>query len=132
MGEVGRIEAGDHVLSEVEEGEMPELVVFNKIDIAESPDMLMRRYEGSMSVSAVTGEGTELLLNAIADRLAILNTMVDVLVPFERGDIIAELHRSGQVMSEQATEHGMKYRARLDEFSVGRLGEFIIDNEGSQ
>jgi GTP-binding protein HflX len=128
----GQINAVHTVLNEIGAGEIPELVVFNKIDIAESPDMLMRRYEGSMSVSAVTGEGTELLLNAIADRLAILNTMVDVLVPFERGDIIAELHRSGQVMSEQATEHGMKYRARLDEFSVGRLGEFIIDNEGSQ
>ena len=85
-----------------------------------------------MAVSAVTGEGSEELLNAIADRLAITNSMVDVLVPFDRGDIIAELHRSGQVMSEQATDQGMKYRARLDAFSAGRMSEFVVDTEGSQ
>lgn len=125
----GQIAAVRGVLREIGAGDVPELIVFNKIDIADSPEQLLRRYEGSMSVSAVTGQGTEQLLHAIADRLAIMNAVVDLVVPFERGDIIAELHRSGQVLSEQAIDRGMKYRARLDEFSVGRLREFVIESD---
>jgi GTP-binding protein HflX len=125
----GQINAVREVLNEIGAGEIPELIVFNKIDIAESPDRLLARYEGSLSASAVTGEGSEKLLHTLGDRLAIMNTTVDVLVPFGRGDVIAELHRSGQVLSEQATETGMKYRARLDDFSIGRLSEYVVDNE---
>jgi len=120
------------VLNEIGAQDIPELIVFNKIDIAESPDMLLRRYEGSQSVSAVTGEGSEELLHTIADRLAIMNKVVDVVVPFGRGDIIAELHRSGQVLSEQATDQGMRYRARLDEFSMGRLSEYVSEEDSNQ
>ena len=125
----GQINAVRDVLREIGAGDLPELIVFNKIDIAESPKRLMERYEGSLAVSAVTGEGAERLLHTIGDRLAIMNRIVDVLVPFDRGDVIAELHRSGQVLSEQAGEHGMKYRARLDEFSIGRLSDFVIAND---
>jgi len=128
----GQIHAVHSVLHEIGAGDIPELIVFNKVDIADRPERLMRRYEGSQAVSAVTGEGTEQLLHTIGDRLAIMNQVVDVLVPFGRGDIIAELHRSGQVLSEQATEQGMKYRARLDEFSVGRLSEYVVDDESKQ
>jgi len=127
----GQINAVREVLTEIGADHIPELIVFNKIDIAESPERLLQRYEGSMSVSAVTGEGSERLLHTIADRLAIMNKVVDVLVPFDRGDIIAELHRSGQVLSEQAGETGMKYRARLDEFSIGRLREYVVEDESS-
>lgn len=125
----GQINAVRGVLNDIGAGDIPELIVFNKIDIAESPQRLLNRYEGSLSVSAVTGEGTEKLLHIIGDRLAIMNRIVDVLVPFGRGDIIAELHRSGQVISEQAVENGMKYRARLDEFSLGRLSEFVVEDD---
>ena len=126
----GQIAAVREVLTEIEADDIPELIVFNKIDIAEDPQRLLDRWEGSQSVSAVTGEGTEQLLHTIADRLAIMNKVVDVFVPFDRGDIIAELHRSGQVLSEQATDTGMAYRARLDDFSIGRLSDFIRETEG--
>ncbi len=128
----GQIKAVQEVLDEIGADEIPQLVVFNKIDIADEPAALMRAYEGSMAVSAASGEGAEELLNAIADRLAITNELVDIIVPFDRGDIIAELHRSGQVMSEQATDEGMKYRARLDTFSAGRMSEFVVETEGNQ
>jgi len=128
----GQIKAVQEVLDEIGADEIPQLVVFNKIDIADEPAALMRAYEGSMAVSAASGEGAEELLNAIADRLAITNELVDIIVPFDRGDIIAELHRSGQVMSEQATDEGMKYRARLDAFSAGRMSEFVVETEGNQ
>ena len=124
----GQIDAVRVVLEEIDAGHVPELIVFNKIDLADAPADLLRRYEGSMAVSAVTGEGTEELLHVISDRLAVMNRIVDLVIPFERGDIIAELHRSGQVLSEQAIDGGMHYRARLDEFSVGRMSEYVRED----
>lgn len=121
-----QIDAVRLVLDEIGAGSVPELIVFNKIDLADPSANLLRRYEGSKAVSAWTGEGTEELLHAIGDRLAVMNAVVDLIVPFDRGDIMAELHRSGQVLSEQAGDAGMRYRARLDEFSVGRLKEFVL------
>lgn len=120
-----QIEAVHHVLNEIGAGEVPMLVVFNKSDQGEPAESLRSQYSGSVSVSAHTGDGIEKLLYSIGDRLAVMDRIVELVVPFGRGDIIAELHRSGQVISEQTGEVGMKYRARLDEFSVGRLSEFI-------
>ena len=120
-----QIDAVREVLTEIGADSVPELIVFNKIDIAERPEDLMRRYEGSVAVSAQTGEGTEELLGTIGDRLAVMNRIVDVVIPFDRGEIMAELHRSGQVLSERASDDRMHFRARLDEFSIGRLREFV-------
>ena len=127
----GQIAAVREVLREIGADSLPELIVFNKIDIVPSPDLLLKRYEGSLSVSAYSGEGVEKLLHTISDRLAFTNAVVDVRVPFGRGDVIAELHRSGQVLSEQETTDGMVYRARLDTFSRGRLSDFVIDDVAS-
>ena len=127
----GQIAAVREVLREIGADSLPELIVFNKIDIVPSPDLLLKRYEGSLSVSAYSGEGVEKLLHTISDRLAFTNAVVDVRVPFGRGDVIAELHRSGRVLSEQETTDGMVYRARLDTFSRGRLSDFVIDDVAS-
>ena len=125
-----QINAVRGVLRDIGAGSLPELVVFNKIDIADDPSALMATYEGSCAVSAVTGEGSEQLLHTIGDRLAVMNRIVDVVIPFDRGDVMAELHRSGQVLSEQAGADGMRFRARLDEFSIGRLREWVREAEG--
>ena len=66
----GQITAVRTVLAEIGAHEVPELVVFNKSDL--SPDVakqLAADHPGSVAVSAVTGEGTELFLRTIADRL---------------------------------------------------------------
>lgn len=122
-----QIDAVIHVLNEIGAGEVPQLVVFNKADIGQVSDSLRRDYPGSVTVSAGTGQGIEELLYKIGDRLAVMNKVVDLVVPFGRGDVIAELHRSGQVLTEQTGTKGMRYRARLDEFSLGRLEEFVVE-----
>lgn len=125
----GQIDAVHEVLAEIDASTVPEMVVFNKIDLADTPASLLHRYEGSLAVSAHTGEGTEALLHAIGDRLAISNKVYELVIPYGRGDVMAELHRSGQVLAEQAVDNGMRFRARLDKFSVGRLKGFVLDGQ---
>ena len=48
------------------------------------------------------------------------------MVPWERGDVIAAIHREGQVVSTAEGESGMTIRARLSEASTGRLEEWLV------
>ena len=116
------------VLSEIGAGHVPELVAFNKTDLAAPGAVarLLASEQGAVALSALTGEGAEDLVEAIGERLRAMSTLVEVLVPFERGDIMASVHRSGQVTSEQSSEGGMLYTVRLDDASASRLSEFIV------
>jgi GTP-binding protein HflX len=80
-----------------------------------------------VGVAAATGEGIDRLLDTIGDRLRSLASVVELLVPYERGDVLAQLHREGQVLSEMATDTGMRVRARLDRFGSGRLAEWLVE-----
>ena len=127
-----QIAAVRHVLQEIGAGEVPELIVFNKTDAIEDPndlDALLRRHEGSLAVSAHSGEGIEDLLNVIGDRIRSLSTVLELFVPYERGDIAAMVHREGEVLVEAHQGEGTRVRARLDEVSARLLAEFVVGGD---
>lgn len=123
-----QIAAVRSVIAEIGAGDIEELVVFNKTDLA-SPDRLLREHPGSVAVSAVTGDGLETMLATIGDRLRSRAQVVELLIPFERGDVIAQAHREGQVLEERPGEGGMVVRARLDDYAEARLRRYRIDHE---
>lgn len=128
-----QIDAVREVLTEIDADQVPELIVFNKSDLAEEaiPDLL-RDYEGSVAVSALTGQGLDALLRTIGDRMRSLAKVTELVIPFDRGDILAAVHREGEVVSTEETEGGMRIRARLSEASVGRLREFVVSDVWGQ
>jgi GTPase len=77
-------------------------------------------------VSAVTGEGVEEFLATLADRLRSINTPYELLIPYERGDLLAAVHREGEVVSTAHEDGGVRVRARLGADSAGRLSEFVV------
>jgi GTP-binding protein HflX len=123
----GQIAAVREVLAEIDALKVPELLVFNKADIA--PDVaadLVERHQGSVAVSALTGEGLDHFLRVLGDRLRSIATVVELLVPYERGDVLAAIHREGEVVSTFHEDGGVRVRARLGEASAGRLSEFTV------
>ncbi len=115
------------VLSEIGAGEVPELVVFNKVDVAgDEAKRLLPDHPGSVVISAATGEGTDDLLVAVSDRLRALETVVELVVPYERGDVVAALHREGEVLVEAHETDATRIRARLDPAGVARFREFVV------
>ena len=50
--------------------------------------------------------------------------MVELVIPYERGDVLAAVHREGEVVSTAHTDDGVRVRARLDDAAAGRLAEF--------
>lgn len=123
----GNIEAVRHTLREIGAQDVPEVMVFNKLDQNPDIDHLLARYPGSVAMSAVTGVGTDLLLETIGGRLRGMTELVELAVPFERGDVLAMIHREGQVLTETADDTGMRVRARLDADSSGRLRAWIVN-----
>jgi GTPase len=119
--------AVDAVLQEIGAGTVPQLVVANKWDLdPAAADRVVAAHPGAVSISAVTGEGIDGLLRAVGDRLRGLSSVIELLVPFERGDVLASLHREGEVLVEAASDEGMRIRARLDDAATSRLHEFVV------
>ncbi len=127
-----QIEAVRVVLGEIGADAVPELLVFNKADLAaDAAKQLMTDHVGSVEISAVTGEGIELFLRTLADRLRAVSKIVELLIPYERGDMLAAVHREGEVVSTAEEVVGMRVRARLSEASTGRLSEFVVKSNPS-
>jgi len=127
----GQMSAVRDVLHEIKAATVPELLAFNKSDIApDDADRLVRAHPGSVAFSALTGEGVDRLLLAIGDRLRALAHVVHLLVPFDRGDILASVHREGQVLDESAGDLGIRVRARLDDASAHRLRDWVVRPSG--
>ena len=123
----GQIRAVHEVLEEIGGSRVPELLVFNKADLA--PDAvreLVAAHRGSVAVSGVTGEGIEDLLRVLSDRIRALSVVVELFIPYDHGEALAMVHREGEVVSTAHEETGARVRARLGDASVGRLRPYVV------
>ena len=123
-----QIEAVHGVLREIGAGDVPELVVVKEVDAAD-PDTvraLLGAHPGAVSVSALTGEGIDKLLEAVATRLRSLARIIELSVPYGRGDVIAALHREGEVLVEVHENDATRLRARVPETELSRFREFVV------
>lgn len=113
------------VLAEIGAGDVPVVDAFNKADLApEIAAELVGRHPGSVAFSAVTGVGVDDLLNVIGDRLRSQVPVVELLIPWDRGDLIAMVHRDGAVLSEISEEGACRIRSRLPERVLGKVEQF--------
>ena len=124
-GSDAQVDAVRRVLEEIGAGQVPELLAFNKTDIAPEVKRVTDRYPGSVTLSAVTGEGVDGLLTALADRLRALAEVVELVVPYDRGDIVAAVHREGEVLVEAHEADATRLRARFDRAGANRFREFM-------
>jgi GTP-binding protein HflX len=122
----GQIDAVRTVLAEIGADSVPQLMVFNKADVVPDIDRLVAAEPGSVAVSATTGAGMDGLLQALADRLRSLAKIVELVVPYERGDVIAAIHRSGEVLVESHEDSATRLRARLTDADAARFREWMV------
>src|SRR3954464_3046807 len=123
---LGQIEAVRIVLGEIDALAVPELIVVNKVDAMTEDDVLTLRQAlpGAVWVSARTGHGIDRLRELIATRLPHPDVEVEVLVPYDRGDLVARMHRDGEVLSEQHEATGTRLTARVDGALAAALEAF--------
>jgi GTP-binding protein HflX len=122
----GQIGAVREVLTEIDAAEVPEILVFNKIDVTEPAVVrrLLTVYDGSVATSALTGEGIEDVTAAIAAGLDAVTVTAHLLLPYDRGDLVALLHESGDVLEEHHAEKGTEITVRVPAAVADRMVPF--------
>lgn len=120
------IAAVRQVLREIGAGAVPELLVYNKCDLLAGRDIPLGADKDAIVVSAATGEGTDKLLAAMADELRSSGLIVELVVPYARGEVLAAVQRAGHVLTTENEDDGYRIQARLDEASAARLSEWVV------
>jgi GTPase len=122
----GQISAVRAVLAEVDAGDVKEVIVVNKADAADPEvlDRIQRHEKHSIIVSARTGRGIEELLALIADELPRPTIDVEVLLPYDRGDLVSRLHDEAEVIASEHTQDGTRVKARVHADLAGELAAY--------
>jgi GTP-binding protein HflX len=125
---IGQMAAVRTVLAEIGAGDVAELVVLNKADIAPAGQLavLQSLRPDAVVVSARTGAGMEKLRSAIETRLPKLELEVRALIPYERGDLIDRIHRAGEFVTSEHTPEGTLVLVRVNAAMAGELAPYEV------
>jgi GTPase len=122
----GQMAAVREVLTEIGASDVPDLIVVNKADAApEEAKVLANANEGAVLISARTGEGVDELLRVLGDRLRGSDRVVRLVVPWARGDVLAAIHREGEVVGQSDGEESATLQVVLDDVGRARFAEFV-------
>jgi len=123
-----QVRAVREVLAEIGAERVPELIALNKADRAPGAlPTLLDAHPGAVAISAATGAGVDALLVAVADMLRARAAVIELGVPYDRGDVLAALHREGEVLSEAYEDTLVRVRARLDGPSAARFAPWVLE-----
>jgi GTP-binding protein HflX len=120
------IAAVDDVLSEVGAGERPRLLALNKVDLLDEDRRreLGFRFPAAIQVSGETGEGLDELREAIEARFLRSLEPMELLLPYEEGGSLSELHQLAGEVEREDTAEGVRVRARVPAAAVQRFARF--------
>ncbi|MGB3954572.1 MAG: GTPase HflX [Brooklawnia sp.] len=134
----GQIAAVRQVLADIGAADRAEQLVINKIDQAH-PDMitiLRNQYPQAVFVSARTGQGLDLLREAIEQRLPSPRTEITALLPWDRGDLVDRVHRESELISLDHHGDGTIVRARVHPELAAQLQPYTLpdgaDSSGTE
>lgn len=134
-----QIEAVREVLTEIGADEVPEQLVLNKVDVADSADVAslaraVARNGASepLAVSARTGRGMGELVERIALRLPDKRYHVNVTIPYDRSALVDLAHRRGEVHKQEHTDRGTDLVATVDESVARAMRDLLRSDPFSQ
>jgi GTP-binding protein HflX len=118
--------AVDGVLDEIGAGDRPRLLALNKADLLDDDRHreLGFRFPQALAVSAATGEGLDELRERIEARFHASLRPMDLLLPYEEGGRLSELHDVAGEMERTDTADGVRVRARVPAAAAARFERF--------
>ena len=118
--------AVDAVLAETGAGETPRLLALNKVDLLDDDRRreLSFRFPGAVQVSGMTGEGLESLREAVEARFLATLRPMELLLPYEEGGTLSELHDLAGELERTDTPEGVRVSARVPAAVASRFERF--------
>ncbi len=112
---LGQIATVREVIADFGAGSIPELIVFNKVDLIDSQRQVELRglVPGGLLVSSRSGSGIEELEHSIASMLPKPEIEFFGVIPYSRGDLVSRAHLSGKVLETEYLENGTKLHAMV-------------------
>ncbi|MFD0783909.1 GTPase HflX [Micromonospora azadirachtae] len=121
-----QVRAVREVLAEVGADRLPELLVVNKVDAADEETLLRlkRLWPEAIFVSAHSGRGVDDLRSAVEARLPRPAVEVCAVLPYDRGDLVARVHRTGEVLSTAHLPEGTRVHVRVNQALAAELAPY--------
>jgi GTP-binding protein HflX len=125
---LAQIQAVREVLAEIDASDVPEIIVINKADAADPLALapILHREPGAIVVSARTGEGIDKLRELLEGALPQPLVALEVLLPYDRGDLVSRIHSEGSVEQLEHTAEGTHLTARVHPGLAGDLTPYAI------
>ena len=125
-----QIEAVEEVLKEIEADDRPMVLALNKHDLMPADVALSLKGLSStiptVAVSAKDGTGVDNLLRCISDALVQQFAALDVVIPYNRGDLVAQFHQFGTIESEDYEEDGTHILGHMPQNHAGPFQQYRI------
>ncbi|MDH7568939.1 MAG: 50S ribosome-binding GTPase, partial [Armatimonadota bacterium] len=125
-----QVDAVHEVLTHLQADEKPMVVAYNKADLVSDRHALRRLVADTpraVALSALTGDGLVGLLHTIEDALAENLVAVDLLLPYERGDLVALCYERGRVVAREDVAQGVWLRAELPPALAQQMRQGMVD-----
>lgn len=126
-----QMRAVEDTLEQIGAHGIPRILVFNKVDLVDAATRLAlaSRFPGAVLVSAETGEGVDELIDAIARAATASETLMEVVVPFSRGDLASLAHSRCTVLAESYDERGTIMTLRVPSEMKASFGPYAVESE---
>ena len=103
----------EETLGQIGADRVERLTIYNKVDLIESTDKLSylkKNYPTALFVSAHTGRGIEELLERIAQVAASHGNYFEVVIPYDRGDLVSLAHKKCHIIAQEHEDGGTHMR----------------------
>ena len=127
---LGQIAAVRGVIDEIGGAKIPEIIAINKADIADPETMalVLRQEPDAYPISVHTGAGITELVRAIETSLPRPRVEVRTLVPYNRGDLVSQIHEHGEILSEEYLAEGTSLHALVDGSLAHALEKYAVES----
>ena len=125
------VSAVEDVLEEIGAGDVTRLLALNKADLldAERRRELGFRHPDGVLVSGTTGEGLDILGERVQEAFARTLRAVELLVPYDQGSRLAELHELADGLEREETAEGVRVTARVPASVAARYARFSVNGQ---
>jgi len=123
------IEAVEDTLAEIDASAIPRILVLNKRDRLAGPVpsfTLIDTYQGTVAISAREGLGIDDLLQLIRAVLETQMTSLEVVIPYQTGQVYSDLYDKGFIQREHTGQSGWRLTLRLPAEACDNYRQFAV------